>query len=133
VECNHSPSQWLLRRSESIDYFKFIVLKDVMARSLVHSPTAVCFFQSSTVMCDIWQPSVFIFLSVSSLLCLSTFLPRFSFLLHGIFASVMRPEMVLRLYKLNLKKTRLRGLTRRANYTAERPPLVGEVSANACG
>jgi hypothetical protein len=30
-------------------------------------------------------------------------------------------------------KTKLRGLSPRANSTTERPPLVGEVSGNFCG
>jgi hypothetical protein len=33
----------------------------------------------------------------------------------------------------NISKTKFRGLSPQANYTTERPPLVGEVSANFCG
>jgi hypothetical protein len=35
--------------------------------------------------------------------------------------------------QLSKKKTKLHGLSPRANYTTERPPLVGEVIVNFCG
>jgi hypothetical protein len=34
--------------------------------------------------------------------------------------------------KAKLKKTKLHGLSQQGNYTDERLPLVGEVSANFC-
>jgi hypothetical protein len=61
------------------------------------------------------------------------FILGFCILLRALYQGYWKNRHTQQLFRVFIYTFFLHGLSPRANYTTERPPLVGEVIANLCG